>query len=289
MDRVRPPREHVHGQVRPEEVELAALDLSIGGLAQRAELRRQQLRGLLEHVRVRRDVDDGAEARVRDGAVVALEVVLAADLPVGHVGRLRAVVEGERVHVDARGRDQSGQVAERFLERRCVRRRVDEHQRPPGAHRDGNEPEPVRLEARLARRPRRRPQRPVEAVGPGVVRALDRLSPPVLVHEHRAAVPADVEEAAQLAVAGAREQHRRVAGPDGRVRARLRDPLGVTDVLPRAREDPLLLAAQDLGRRVPRIRERRLHERHRTRPEKPVESGNSRLHSGRSLRRGISR
>src|SRR6266487_480650 len=76
----------VQPEVRPEEVELAARHLPVGEkrvavLAEGSELAgHEPLR--LEPVGVRRDVDGGAEARVRDGAVVALEEVLARDLPV---------------------------------------------------------------------------------------------------------------------------------------------------------------------------------------------------------------
>jgi hypothetical protein len=48
------------------------------------------------------DVDDGREARMRDGAVVALEEVLGADLPVRLQLRLVAPEEAQRIHVDPR-------------------------------------------------------------------------------------------------------------------------------------------------------------------------------------------
>jgi hypothetical protein len=51
----------------------------------------------LQPVRVWAEVDDLAEARVRDSAVVALEVVLDGDLPVGIQRVAEAAVELERV------------------------------------------------------------------------------------------------------------------------------------------------------------------------------------------------
>src|SRR5439155_6122347 len=84
---VRTAREDVDPRVRPEEVELAAGDLpcDVEGpvvRANRTELARDEA-ARLELVGVHRDVDDLAETRMRDRAVVALEEVLANDLPVG--------------------------------------------------------------------------------------------------------------------------------------------------------------------------------------------------------------
>ena len=58
-----------------------------------------------------------------DGAVVALEVVLDADLPVGVVLRLGPLMEDERVDVDAAFGDEPGQVAQVLGERRRRRDR----------------------------------------------------------------------------------------------------------------------------------------------------------------------
>jgi hypothetical protein len=82
-------------------VELAALDraarveVALPGLAHRPVLRREQP-VLLEHVGVDRDVDHLREVGVRHLAVVTLEEVLAADLPVGGVlGAARPLEEAE--------------------------------------------------------------------------------------------------------------------------------------------------------------------------------------------------
>ena len=66
-----------------------------------------------------------------------------------------------------------------------------------------------------------------------------------------APVAADVDEAAQLAVAAAGEEDREHAGPRRRQLPRFRDLVEARGVLPRAREEPLLLEAEDRRVRVP--------------------------------------
>ena len=79
---------------------------------------------------------------MRDLAVVALEEVLAADLPVGGVlVAARPLQEAERAEVDARRRDERGQLAQRLGERLRLRVGVDEDERAPRVDRDGDEPE----------------------------------------------------------------------------------------------------------------------------------------------------
>jgi hypothetical protein len=69
-------------------------------------------------------------------------------------------------------------------------------------------------------------------------------------------MPADVEERAQLTVAGVRDDDRHASGAGGEEGSRLRCLASVSDVLPGRAEDQLVLAAQDLGVRVPAIRKR---------------------------------
>src|SRR5207237_6943371 len=78
--------------------------------------------------------------------------------------------------------------------------------------------------------------------------------------EREPAVAADVDEAAQDAVAIARDDDRRAAHVAGEV-ARLRELPRVPDVLPRRAEDPLSLEPQDLGIRVPTVRQGLVHAR----------------------------
>ena len=113
-----------------------------------------------------------------DGAVVALEVVLDADLPVRLVLGLRPLMEDEPVDVDAALRDDARQLAEVIGERLGVRVGVDEDERPPGVHGERHEAELRAVEARLRVGARRVPERAVEVVRPRVVGALQRLALP---------------------------------------------------------------------------------------------------------------
>ena len=184
---------------------------------------------LVEAVRLGGDVDDLDEPGVRDPAVVALEVVLAAHLPVRRHARGGAGVEDERVDVDAGRRDELRQLAERLLEGGRVRVGVDEHERAPGPDRERDEPERLEVETALHVRAGCGAQAPVELVRPRVVRALDRRAPALALDEQRAAVPADVEEGAEEAVlARASDQNGHVAAArrEERARIRMRDRRG---------------------------------------------------------------
>ena len=149
---------------------------------------------------------------MRDLAVVALEEVLAHDLPVRLDLGLPAGVVDERVDVEPELRDLRGQRAERLRERLGVGVGVREDERAPGVDRDGNEAELVLREVRLLLAARRRAEAAVEPVRPGVVRALQRLAARLPLGEGGAAVAADVDEAAQDAVSVARDDDRCAAG-----------------------------------------------------------------------------
>src|SRR4029079_15926648 len=113
-----------------------------------------------------------------------------------------------------------------------------------------------RVEPRLAIRAGRASQRAVEAVGPGVVRALDRLAARVVVTEDVPTVAADVDEAPELVVAAPREETGKRPRPGRRQLPRLGDLVESGGVLPRACEDPLLLEAEDGRVHVPVVRKR---------------------------------
>jgi hypothetical protein len=83
----------------------------------------------LEVVRIGRHVHRRREAGMRDGSVVALEEVLARDLPVRRELRLGPEAELQRVQVDDLGQLR-GDVAERFGEGWRLRVRVEEHEWP---------------------------------------------------------------------------------------------------------------------------------------------------------------
>ena len=258
-------------------MELRARERVLGaGGAQRAALGREApVRR--EHVRLGRDVDQLTEARMRDLAVVALEEVLAHDLPVGLDLGLPAPVVDERCDVEPELGDLRRQRAERLREQFRVRAHVDEDERPPCSDRSRQEPELLARKAGLFVRPRRAAECAVEPVRPRVVRALERLAGLLSLGDGEAAVAADVDEAAQHAVEVARDDDRRPAHL-GREVAGLRELPGVADVLPGRSEDPLLLAAQDLRIRVPGVRQRRLHRGERTRLFKArLEPGSGRV------------
>ena len=186
-----------------------------------------------------------------DLAVVALEEVLAAHLPVRLVLRGRALEEAKRVEVEAGGRDELRQLSEVLCERRRVGVRVDEDERPPDVDLHGHEPELRLVEAELALGARCRAERAVEAVGPRVVGALERLAPPLALADDRAAMAADVQERAQRRFLVADDDDRDAARVAGEERAGLGDLIGAARVLPGAPEDPLPLEPEHVRVRVP--------------------------------------
>ncbi len=84
---------------------------------------------------------------MRDGAVVALEEVLADDLPVRLDVGLPALVEDELVDGEAELRDLGGHRPERDGKRLRLGSDVDEHERAPGVHGDGAEAELPAIDA----------------------------------------------------------------------------------------------------------------------------------------------
>ena len=84
-----------------------------------------------------------------DGAVVALEIVLDAHLPVGVVLRIGPLMKLERADVDAALLDQAWEVAEVLGERRGLEVGVDEHERAPGIDLHRPQAVGVAVEARL--------------------------------------------------------------------------------------------------------------------------------------------
>src|SRR5438552_219428 len=187
---------------------------------------------------------------MRDRAVVTLEEVLAGDLPVRGNLPLEPEAMLERIEVEQLG-EECRHFAERGRKGPGVRARIDEHEWPPRVDGGRDEAEAARVEILLAVRPWRRAQLAVETVGPRVVWALQRLALALTVRDGEAAVATDVEERAQLAVARACNNHRNLACPGGEVRPRLRDLRRMADVLPGPREDPVRLAAEERGIRVP--------------------------------------
>ena len=165
------------------------------------------------------------EARVCGRAVVALEVVLDPDLPVGVEDPLRAPFELERVEVEPRLGDGRRNVAERVCERSRLQVGVHEHEGAPGVDLDPVERQLLDRQVGLTLPAGHGSQAAVEAVRPGVVGALER--PPVALagHDLVAAVAADVHEAAQLTLLVPDDRHR-VCVPRARRRSRRVSPPG---------------------------------------------------------------
>ena len=84
-----------------------------------------------------------------------------------------------------------------------------------------------------------------------MVRTLERLARALAVGDDRAAVPADVQERAELAVARSRDDDRDVTRTAGEIGPGLGYLAEVAHVLPGPPEDRLLLPVQDLGLEIP--------------------------------------
>ena len=170
---VRGAGEDVDAGIRVDEMKLPGVTRRLRA----AELRRE-CRVRLEQVAVGMNVDLVAERGMRGRAVIALEEVLAHDLPVRVRAELDARVKDERVDVDV-AREQRRQLSE-VLVQWCRR-----DQRQLGC-----------VERRLAVRARRAAERAVEAVRPRVVVALDRGARAAALRQHGATVATHVEERA---------------------------------------------------------------------------------------------
>src|SRR6185503_19964977 len=114
------------------------------------------------------------------------------DLPVRRDLGLPARVMDERDDVQTELRDQSRERAERLRDEFRVLAGTGEDGRPPSVDRDGNEAEFVVWEVRLLLAARRLAEAAVEAVRPGVVRALQRLAAALARGDDVATVAADV-------------------------------------------------------------------------------------------------
>ena len=158
----------------------------------------------LEQVRVGRHVDHRGEPRMGDRAVVALEEVLGADLPVRVELGLRAREEAKRIEIDSGAAMRSGTSPRN--PRAAARRGPDSRTRAAPTCRAAAGPARARRRRSLllARTSVRR-EPAVEAVRPRVVRTLDRLALTGSLADDRSPVAADVEERAELSFPVANE------------------------------------------------------------------------------------
>ena len=211
---------------------------------------------------VRRSAAEGGHDRdqlgVHGRAVQALVVVVDQDLPVGlHLGH-GAVADPQRRQVEARQRQRREVlVCQRLLERHRVGVEVDEQEALPDGDLDRPQAQGVAVDLVLAH-VGRADQAAVEGVCPGVVGALDGALQAAggVVAEPRAAVPADVVEAAQLALLGAHHDHALAGHVDRHEVAGLVQALVAAGVEPGAREHPLALEVEHLGGVVVAARQR---------------------------------
>ena len=186
------------------------------------------------------------------GAVVALHEVLDDELPVGlHVvGDAPADLELvdlpalDDVVVTEPPGDRAG---DGVLERRRLVGQAHPDVAQPLPQVDGDQPVLRAVDVLHLREVRRGHERAVEGVGPGVVPALElALAGSRLLHAHAgAAVPADVQERAQLPVAATDDQHVLPAHVDGAERAGTVEVGRPRSGEPVRLEDPRLLLLED--------------------------------------------
>src|SRR5262249_10291856 len=156
---VRRPRVDIDLQAGPDEVErtAAAATARISVLAPDGIFS-------FEDVRVRIDVDQRAETRVRDRAVVALEVVLHGDLPV----RVERVVD-TLSETGRRRVERQPSARQRLGRGDGTRIRCDEDERTPELEPERYEAEPGGLEPPFPVSAWCRAEAAVQSVRPGVV------------------------------------------------------------------------------------------------------------------------
>ena len=191
-------------------------------------------------------VEQPHQAGVRDRHVVALEVVVDHDLPVGGLGGGLLGLHLEPLEpVTLHALRQPGDLL-----RQRGRVKVEVHEDEAGHDLDAGREQPQRglVETRDRAAFGHADQLAVEAIGPAVVAAADRLAAIArAAQEARAAMAADVAERAQLALVVAQDQNRLHAGLGGDVAARARELADVAGELPGAGEDLALLDLEHRG------------------------------------------
>jgi len=136
-----------------------------------------------------------------------------------------------------------------LLERRRRRRQADPDVPQPLPRRDRHQPALGAVDIRHPGEVGRRRQPPVQFVRPRVIRAakIPADLPRLLDADARAAVPADVEQRPQPAVALPHDEHALAAGPNGLELPGPADVAGPRNAEPVALEDRLLLAVEHVG------------------------------------------
>src|SRR2546426_5447346 len=179
------------------------------------------------------------------GAVVALRVVLAQHLPVGVDRVVDAPAPAQAAHPETR--ELRAHLAQELHQAGALVREIDEQEAVPALEPHSMEPVLSLVEIAGIIHVGRRAQRPVEPVGPGVVRAEQVLEPGAgrLGHEARATMTADVVEGVDGAAGVAHYEDAFLADGPGQEVARLRDVFFASDAQPHLREDVAQLLLVD--------------------------------------------
>ena len=197
-------------------------------------------------------VVEAHQPRVGDRHVVALEVVLDHDLPVGGLAAAAALGAEHLELWDPVALEALGEPPRELGQRLRLGVEVDEHEAGQGLDPRGHQAQLRLVELGVVAMLGHAHQPPVGGVvGPAVVAAADRaLALAVAGQQLGASVAADVAVGAKLAVLGADDQHGLIAGAGGDVGVGLGQLADVARVLPAAGEDRVHLAAQRLGAQV---------------------------------------
>ena len=222
--------------------------------AQRRVLRRVEA---ARHHLVAVVVDRAVEARMRDRDVVALEIVVDVDLPVGGQRVVAALERHQLGEAEAGRLDLGRDLAQELGERR--RAGVEVHERHRRELFDARlaQPHLLRPEALDALHLARLEQAAVEAVGPTVVAALERGRVAAAFDDPAGAMRADVPERAQRAVATADHEQRIARHLAGHEVAGVGEARRGARPLPGAREDRVLLGGEHRRIDVPAGGQRR--------------------------------
>ena len=212
----------------------------------------QPTAGARDAVRLRLEAVIGAEQplqpRVAERNVVALDVVVDGVLPVDR--RLAAPVPADRLQVLEAVRGELFGIRRHHLcHAGAARLEADEDEAEPDLVLDGRQPDRCLVEAGEALLGRHRFEPAVEAIGPAVVAAADRLAAMagVAVDEARGAVPTDVVEGAERAVRVAHHEDALAGQVEAQIVAGFPELADVADDVPCAHEDRLDLEREELG------------------------------------------
>jgi hypothetical protein len=185
------------------------------------------------------------ELRVGDRKVVALQVIVDVDLPVALDQVLTPLDQAHVIHVVAGRSHLGGDGAQHLQQRRRIGREADEDERAPSVDAHRHQAEVLLAEILRVLHLGAGTQGAVEAVGPAVIPALQRLAVPACEGHLPGPMAAHVVEPAELTIQAMRN-HDRLVEDGGReevphslqlVRARHQ--------LPGRAEDPLLLPLED--------------------------------------------